>query len=111
MPKYQYKRYISRAFWNSLFAALSALIFVLIILYGWQAIRSVVDRLPFGGGEEEVVPEEADRLEQLEELRSSEEIPEAEKEALLRSLTTDDESLSDEEKMELLDKLKGDEAP
>ena len=93
------------------FAFLSALVFVLIILYGWETIRSVMDRLDIGGDEEaEMTPEEATRLEQLESLKSLEEIPEAEKEALLESLTSDDD-ISHEEKMELLDKLKGDETP
>lgn len=110
MPRYKYKDYINRAFWNSLFATLSALVLVLIILYGWQLVISIADNLPFiNSDKDKETSEEDDRLKQLEALKSSEEISEAEQEAILQNLSSEEDDMSDEEKFELLDKLKGNE--
>ena len=112
MPRYKYKDYINRAFWNSLFATLSALVLVLIILYGWQLVVSIADNLPFsiGEGDNEALEDE-EILNQLEALKSSEEVSEVEQDAILQNLSAGQDDMTEGEKLELLDKLKGDETP
>ncbi len=104
MPKYHYKQYLNRAFWNSLLAVLSAFVFVLIIILGWQEIRTMMGRMITG--QNDVEEQEMDRLELLESLKGGDDIPEKEKEQLLEELQSDDGGVSDEEKFQLLETLK-----
>lgn len=103
MPKYHYKNYLNRAFWNSLLAVLSAFIFVLIVVFGWQEIRVVMNRMITG--QAEVEESEMDRLQLLESLKGSDNIPEEEKALLLEELRSDGEDVSNEEKLQLLESL------
>lgn len=102
MPRYHYKRYLNRAFWNSFVAVLSAFILVLIIVFGWQEIKSAMNRMVAGGGEME--KKELDRLELLESLKGNDDTSEAEKVQLLDELYSDEE-VSNEEKIQLLESL------
>jgi len=104
MAKYHYKHYLNRAFWNSLLAVLSAFVLVLIIVFGWQEIKTVMSRVILG--EDQIKEQEMDRLEFLETLKGNEDVPEEEKERLLEELRSDDDDISDEEKLQLLESLK-----
>lgn len=107
MSKYRYKQYINRAFWNSLFAVLSALVFVLILVYGWRGLQAVMERINIGGGGEEPGAEEQSRLQLLESLRGTDDVPEAEKERILNELRADDSAeLSEAEKLKILESLR-----
>lgn len=93
MTKYHYKRYLNRAFWNSLFAVLSALILVLIVLYGWSGIKAAMDRLMVSGGDVEADAVEQDQLQQLEALRGPDNASEAENRQALDELRADVEDV------------------
>jgi len=105
MPKYHYKNYLNRAFWNSFLAVMSAFVLVLIIVLGWQEIRAVMDRVITGQSEQE--EKELDRLELLETLKGDDSTPVEDKERLLEELRSDEEEEVDsEQKLQLLESLK-----
>lgn len=105
MPKYHYKQYLNRAFWNSLLAVLSAFVVVLIIVFGWQEIRSVMNRI-IEGATGEPQAEEMDRLQLLESLKGDDNTSEEEKARLLEELRSEENNVSDEEKLRLLESLR-----
>lgn len=104
MPRYHYKTYLNRAFWNSLVAVLSAFVLVLIIIFSWQEIRAVMSKMVMDRNPSD--EQEMDRLELLESLKGNDDTPEAEKVQLLEELQSEDEvEVSDEEKLQLLESL------
>jgi hypothetical protein len=89
---------------DSLLTVLSAAVIVLIVVYGYQAVRVVTDRILTGDQDNE---EEISRLEILESLKSDEEVSEAEEESRLKSLhSPEGSSISEEEQLRLLESLK-----
>ena len=104
MVKYHFKNYLNRAFWNSLFAVLSAFVLVLIIIFSWQEIRAVMSSLV--AGDDQVEEKEMSRLELLESLKGNDEVSEEDKTRLLEELQTNDEDVTEEEKLQLLELLK-----
>lgn len=108
MSRYHYNKYLHRAFWNSLLAVLCALVLVLIIVYGWQGFKSVVDRVIPQEETLEDSPEEDD-LQLLESLRGESTLSEDEQTAVLEGLSSDeDTNASTTERQELLDSLRSD---
>ena len=104
MPDYHYQRYINRAFWNSLVAVLCALVLVLIIVYGREAIRGFMTELVADRPAAEEA--EADQLELLESLRSPETASEGEMESPLDELRSGDGETADDEQLEHLESLR-----
>lgn len=112
MSKYRYKQYLHRAFWNSLLAVLCALVVVLIIVYGWQGFRSVINKvLPVEEQSNENV-ENQDELEFLESLRGESTLSEEEQSATLEGLRAEENeetSTGTVEQEVLLDSLRTEE--
>lgn len=110
MPKYRYKQYLHRAFWNSLLAVLSALVVVLIIVYGWQGFKSAIDKIVPADKPLVGTSEEADQLQLLESLKGGESsLSEEEQSVALEGLKSEENvEMSSEERMKLLDSLKSD---
>jgi len=105
MPDYHYQRYINRAFWNSLVAVLCALVVVLIIVYGREAIRNFMVELV--SDKPEVEQKEMDQLELLESLKGPEDVTEEEKEMQLQELQTEEATaVSEEERIKQLESLR-----
>jgi hypothetical protein len=106
MSKYRYKQYIHRAFWNSLLAVLCALVVVLIIVYGWQGFKSVINKvLPEENQSEESVENQGE-LEFLDSLRGETTLSEEEQTATLESLRAEETSTGTVEEEVLLDSLR-----
>ena len=112
MAKYHYKQYLHRAFWNSLVAVLCALVVVLIIVYGWQGFKSVIDRvIPSNEELSKDGNEENDEMLLLESLRGESTLSEDEQDVLLQELKVEqgsDTEMSNAEREELLNSLRND---
>ena len=105
MLRYQYLQSIKRALINSILAVLSAVIAVLIVVYGYQAVRAVFDRV-VNNDIDEVEEESSGELELLESLKNDNESSIQERRDILDDLrSSEDSSASDEEKMQLLEAL------
>jgi uncharacterized membrane protein len=88
---------------DSLLTVLSAAVIVLIVVYGYQAVRAVTDRILY---DDQGAEEESSRLEILESLKSDEEVSEEEEERRLESLhSPEGASMSEEEQIRLLESL------
>lgn len=112
MSKYRYKQYIHRAFWNSLLAVLCALVVVLIVVYGWQGFKSVINKVLPEEKQTEKNGESQTDLQYLESLRgestSSEEIQAAILEDL-RAEGNEKDSTNTADQEVLLDSLRTEE--
>lgn len=107
--KSYFQKYLNRAFWNSLLAVSSALLVVLIVVYGWQTFLLVKDSRimeEITGDAEENLSED-DIFALLESLKDSENtISLEEQERLLQELAASTtEVMTKEEKIDLLESL------
>jgi len=107
MLKHHQKQYIKRALINSLLAVLSAVIAVLIVVYGYQAVQVVVDRMMSNDGVESMDEEQFSQIELLEELRGPEidSTPE-DREELDNLRVPEDSNASEEEYLQSLESLR-----
>ena len=109
MSKYHYKKYLHRAFWNSLLAVLCALVLILIVVYGWQGFKAVVDKVMPQEEQSDENPENDDTLQLLESLRGENTSSEDEQTVILESLSSEENAeASTTEQQELLDSLRSD---
>ncbi len=109
MSKYHYKQYLHRAFWNSLLAVLCALVLVLIIVYGWQGFKAVVDKVLPQEEQLDGSSEVDANLQLLESLRGESTLSEEEQRTILESLSSEESvEASTTTQQELLDSLRSD---
>ena len=109
MSKYHYKQYLHRAFWNSLLAVLRALVLVLIIVYGWQGFKAVVDKVLPQEEQLDGSSEVDANLQLLESLRGESTLSEEEQRTILESLSSEESvEASTTTQQELLDSLRSD---
>lgn len=104
MAKYRYKQYLNRALWNSILAVLSALVAVLIAVFLWQEISSVITSVMTDKGSEEAV-DQSD-MELLESLRNGDAAPDEESSRLLDGLRGSETDEASEEEMRQLESLR-----
>lgn len=104
----RYRPYIVRVFWNSLFAVLSALVLILIVIYGWQGLQAVMERMDLDRSDPEPDDAALDQVRLLESLRGEDTVSAAEKARLLEELQTGEsaDGPSDEEQRALLESLR-----
>lgn len=109
MSKYQYKKYLHQAFWNSLLAVLCALVLVLIVVYGWQGFKAVVDKVLPQEEQSEGGTEGDENLQLLESLRAESTLSEEEQTIILEGLSSEENTeASTTEQLQLLDSLRSD---
>lgn len=109
MSKYYYKKYLHRAFWNSLLAVLCALVLVLIIVYGWQGFKAAIDRVLPQEEQQDDKVEADEALQLLESLRGENTLSEEEQSSILEGLRAEENAeVSATEQQGLLDSLSND---